>query len=85
MGKFFNAFEKFEKERIIKSAMPKLRQSDCIALLQYDRKTGKLDLFDREIVKDIDTPQRLLDNNLISPDGKLTSKGLIYCQKQQRQ
>ena len=85
MGKFFNAFEKYEKERIIKSAQAKLRQSDCVALLQYDRKTGKLDLFDRHIIKDIDTPQRLLDNNLISPDGKLTSKGFIYCQMRQKQ
>ena len=85
MGKFFNAFEKYEKERIINSAQPKLRQSDWVALLQYDRKTGKLDLFDRHIIKDIDTPQRLLDNNLISPDGKLTSKGFIYCQMRQRQ
>ena len=81
MGKFFDALERFEKERLVASAKPKLKKADYIALLKFDRVTGKLDLFDRNIIKDIETPQRLLDNNLIHPDGKLSPAGLNLCKK----
>lgn len=81
MGKFYKAFERFEKERLMESVKQKLKKSDYIALLQYDRETGKLDLFNREVIRDIETPQRLLDNNLVFPDGKLSPAGLNFCRK----
>jgi len=84
MGKFFNALERFEKERLIASVKQELRKSDYLALLKYDRVTGKLDLFNREIIKDFETPQRLLDNNLVFPDGRLSPTGLSYCQKHEK-
>ena len=48
------------------------------ALLKYDRTSGKLDLFNPEIIKDPETPQRLLDNNLVFPNGKLSPEGFRY-------
>ena len=42
MGKIFNALEKSEKERLIKSEMHRLKKADYMALLKYDRATGKL-------------------------------------------
>ena len=84
MGKFYKAFEKFEKERLVESVKQKLKKSDYIALLQYDRVTGKLDLFNREVIRDIETPQRLLDNNLVFPDGKLSPEGLSFCRKYEK-
>ena len=84
MGKFYKAFEKFEKERLMESAKQKLKKSDYIALLQYDRATGKLDLFNRDVIKDFETPQRLLDNNLVLPDGKLSPEGLNFCEKYEK-
>lgn len=81
MGKFFNALERFEKERRMESVEQNLRKVDYIALLKYDRLTEKLDLFDRNIVVDLETPQRLLDNNLVYPDGKLSPEGLSLCKK----
>ena len=84
MGKYYKAFEKFEKERLMESVKQKLKKSDYIALLQYDRGTGKLDLFNREVIKDIETPQRLLDNHLIFPDGKLSPAGLNFCRNYEK-
>ena len=81
MGKFFKALEKYEKERLAETVKQKLRESDYFALLKYDRETGKLDLYNRDIIKDIETPQRLLDNNLVFPDGKLSPAGLRLCKK----
>jgi hypothetical protein len=81
MGKFFKALEKFEKERLEASVKQRLRKSDYAALLNYDRVTGKLDLYNSDIIKDIETPQRLLDNNLIFPDGKLSPAGLRLCRE----
>ena len=84
MGKIFDAFEKFEKERLVRASVLKLRKVDLNALLKYDRRIGKLDLFNTEIIKDPDTPQRLLDNNLVFPNGKLSPKGLALCKKYQK-
>jgi hypothetical protein len=84
MGKFYKAFEKFEKERLMESAKQKIKKSDYIALLQYDRATGKLDLFNRDVIKDFETPQRLLDNNLVLPDGQLSPEGLRFCKKYEK-
>jgi hypothetical protein len=84
MGKIFDAFEKFEKERLVRTSVPKLRKVDLNALLKYDRRAGKLDLFNPEIIKDPETPQRLLDNNLIFPNGKLSPEGLVLCKKYQK-
>jgi hypothetical protein len=78
MGKIFNAFEKYEKERLVRTSAQKLRRADVNALLKYDRTSGKLDLFNPEIIKDPETPQRLLDNNLVFPNGKLSPEGFRY-------
>ena len=83
MGKFFKVLEKYEKERLEETAKQKLKKSDYAALLKYDRTTGKLDLFNRDIIKDIETPQRLLDNNLVYPDGKLSPAGMDLCKQHQ--
>jgi hypothetical protein len=84
MGKFFDAFEKFEKERLMQASAQKLKKADWKALLKYDRASEKLDLFNLEIIKDPETPQRLLDNNLVLPDGKLSPKGLIYSKEHEK-
>jgi len=83
MGKIFDAFEKYEKERLMRTSVQKLRKADLNALLKYDRTSGKLDLFDPEIIKDPETPQRLLDNNLVFSNGKLSPEGLSLCKKYQ--
>jgi len=84
MGKVFDALEKFEKERLMRASVQKLRKADLDALLKYDRMSGKLDLFNPEIIKDSETPQRLLDNNLVFSDGRLSPKGLIFCKKYEK-
>jgi hypothetical protein len=84
MGKIFDAFEKYEKERLMRTSVQKLRKVDCIALLQYNRVTGQLDLFNPEIITDFETPQRLLDNNLVYPDGMLSPKGQAFCKKYEK-
>jgi hypothetical protein len=84
MGKFFDALEKFEKERLMGASVQKLRKTDLNALLKYNRMIGKLDLFNPEIIRDPETPQRLLDNNLVFPDGKLSPKGLTFCKKYEK-
>ncbi len=84
MGKLFDALEKFEKERLMRASVQKLRKADLNALLKYDRMIGKLDLFNPEIIKDPETPQRLLDNNLVFPDGKLSPKGSFFVKSMKR-
>ena len=84
MGKIFDVLEKFEKERLMRTSVPNLRQADLNALLKYDHSIGKLDLFNSEIIKDPETPQRLLDNNLVFPDGKLSPKGFMLCKKYEK-
>ena len=84
MGKIFDAFEKYEKERLMRTSVQKLKKADLNALLKYDRTIGALDLFNPEIIKDPETPQRLLDNNLVFPSGKLSPKGLSLCKKYQK-
>jgi hypothetical protein len=84
MGKFFDALEKFEKDRLMRASVQKLRKTDLNALLKYNRMIGKLDLFNPEIIRDPETPQRLLDNNLVFPDGKLSPKGLTFCKKYEK-
>ena len=81
MGKIFDAFEKYKKENILKRANKTLKKQDWQALLRYNRATGKLDMFDRRIVTDMETPQRLLENKMIYPDGKLTKLGLSEVKK----
>lgn len=84
MGKVFDALEKFEKERLMRTSVQALRKADLEALLKYDRMTGKLDLFDREIIEDPESPQRLMDNNLVYSDGRLSPKGLNLCEKHEK-
>ena len=84
MGKIFDVLEKFEKERLMQTSVLKIMKADLNALLKYDRSIEKLDLFNPKIIKDHKTPQRLLDNNLVFPDGKLTPKGLLLCKKYEK-
>jgi hypothetical protein len=84
MGKYFNALEKFEKERLMQTSVLTLRKADLEALLKYDRMTGKLDFFNPEIIRDPESPQRLMDNNLVYSDGRLSPKGLDLCNKYEK-
>ena len=84
MGKVFDALEKFEKERLMRTSVLALRKVDLEALLKYDRMTGKLGFFNPEIIKDPESPQRLMDNNLVYSDGRLSPKGLNLCRKHEK-
>jgi exopolysaccharide/PEP-CTERM locus tyrosine autokinase len=85
VGKISDALNKYAKERSA-SQPQKMTAEDRKALLTYDRKTGHLVKYDEktgridrrsmEVLKDRGTIQRLLDNQLILPGGKLTAKGL---------
>jgi capsular exopolysaccharide synthesis family protein len=91
VGKISDALDKFSRERREADQQPHvarmpLNQSDYDALVNYDRETGHLVKYDRgnglldgrriELLKEQGTIQRLLDNELIYPGGKLTNRGL---------
>ncbi len=90
MGKISDALDKFSRERREESLQPQvarmpLNQMDYDALVNYDRETGHLVKYDRhngqvdgqriDLLKSQGTIQRLLDNELIHPSGKLTHRG----------
>jgi hypothetical protein len=56
-----------------------LRQSDMDALLQYDPKTLKVDLKSPAIINDPGIVKRLLENEMIDVEGKLSPKALVRC------
>jgi exopolysaccharide/PEP-CTERM locus tyrosine autokinase len=56
-----------------------LRQSDMDALLQYDPETLKLDLKNAVILNDPGIVKRLLENDMIDVEGKLSPKALVRC------
>ena len=100
MGKISNALNKYTRERNgiePKLAPPPavtLTPADCDALVNYDRFTGHL-LQQVRLAGDVDRPtmerlrkggtiQRLLENELIYPGGKLTSRGFDEADRLER-
>jgi exopolysaccharide/PEP-CTERM locus tyrosine autokinase len=70
------------KNKLTKPSEPKepLKQSDMEALLQYNPETLKLDLNNPAVLNDPKIVKRLMDNDLIDPNGKLSPKALVRCQ-----
>jgi exopolysaccharide/PEP-CTERM locus tyrosine autokinase len=64
-----------------KTAEPRelMRQSDMEALMQYDPETLKLDLKNAVILNDPGIVKRLLENDMIDVEGKLSPKALVRC------
>jgi len=99
VGKISDALDKFSRERREESQQPQvarmaLNQLDYDALVNYDRETGHLVKYDRnngqvdgqriDLLKNQGTVQRLLDNELIYPGGKLTHRGLDEANRLER-
>ena len=83
--KIFRA-EKFQpRKRTTSSAPTQLRKTDWDVLMQYDRKTGKLDLKCKEFINDPASVKRLLEADMIDPTGRLTPKGKERTAKISRQ
>lgn len=99
MGKISEALDKFSRERRDSAQPPQLArmpltQPDYDALVNYDRETGHLVKYDRsngqvdgrsiDLLREQGTIQRLLDNELIYPGGKLTHRGLDEASRLER-
>ena len=65
-------------DKAVESPEP-LNKADMDALLQHDPETRKLDISSPLIIKDPAIVKRLLENNMIEPDGKLTPQALVRC------
>jgi exopolysaccharide/PEP-CTERM locus tyrosine autokinase len=68
-----------EKTEQIPEPPEPLGRSDMEALLQHDPETRKLDMSGPLILNDPALVKRLLENNMIEPDGKLTPQALVRC------
>jgi capsular exopolysaccharide synthesis family protein len=99
VGKISDALDKFSRERREESQPPQvarmpLSQLDYDALVNYDRETGHLVKYDRkngqmdgrriDLLRHQGSIQRLLDNELIHPGGKLTQRGLDEANRLER-
>jgi exopolysaccharide/PEP-CTERM locus tyrosine autokinase len=62
-----------------------LERADWDALLQYNKRTEKLNLNNKGIIKDPGTIRRLLANRMILPDGSLTVAAKKKCKEMIRQ
>jgi len=92
LGKIYDALNKYAKQQKI-TPTPKLTKADLDVLLAYDRKNHHLVNRDAaagqaknrsyEALRNSGTLQRLLDNKLIFPGGKLTPTGLQECERLQ--
>jgi len=92
LGKIADSLGKCAQERK-DSRFPELTQADLDVLLAFNRKTGHLLNFDSEsgqmgnhsmeVLRNRGILQRLLDNKLIYPGGKLTPRGLEICELKQ--
>jgi exopolysaccharide/PEP-CTERM locus tyrosine autokinase len=79
--------ESTKPEKLIRADKPEkafespelLNKADMDALLQHDPETGKLDISSPLVIKDPAIVKRLLENNMIEPDGKLTPQALVRC------
>jgi hypothetical protein len=69
------------KDKTGKASQPPvaLSKADMDALLQHDPETRKLDMSSHLILNDPALVKRLLENNMIEPDGKLTPQALVRC------
>jgi exopolysaccharide/PEP-CTERM locus tyrosine autokinase len=69
------------KDKSEKASQPPeaLGKADMDALLHHDPETRKLDMSSPVIIKDPELVKRLLENNMIEPDGKLTPQALVRC------
>ncbi len=56
-----------------------LRRTDWDVLMQHDRFSGKLDLKSKELIKDPGSVKRLLEAEMIYPDGNLTPEAREKC------
>lgn len=82
MGKIFNALEKYRSERSAPAGpVAPLQREDLVALLQFNRHTGKLNLNARSVIRDPGTVQRLIGHQLILEDGRVTEEGRAKCEK----
>jgi capsular exopolysaccharide synthesis family protein len=76
MGKIFNALEKYRNERKdLPQPSEQLRPQDLEALMQFNRRTGRLNISSRTVVKDPETVRRLVAHQLIFEDGRITAEG----------
>lgn len=90
MGKIADALDKYTKERKAANHAG-LTKADLSVLMAYDQKTGHLLSYDpatgqvdndsMEVLRNKGTIQRLLENGLIFPGGKLTPNGLQECER----
>lgn len=93
MGKIADASGKYAQESKAASLAGLIRV-DLEVLLNYNRKTGHLLNYDSttgrmgncsmEVLRNRGIIQRLMDNKLIFPGGKLTPKGLQECERLQQ-
>ena len=65
--------------RAPKKPPPRLRRSDWGVLMQHDRLTGKLDMKSKEVIRDPASVKRLLEAEMIYPDGKVTPEARKKC------
>jgi protein-tyrosine kinase len=80
VGKFFEAIKRSEALRKAQPAAD-IQRSDVELLLLRDRKSGRLDLSHPAISGSKTSIQRLAQQGLIEPDGRLTRRGLTACEK----
>lgn len=81
MGKIANAIERSMVERKLIAAAEPLQPQDLEALLNYDQRTGMLNIDSSSVVRDPDSTTRLIVHKLISPSGKLTKAGIRKCEE----
>jgi capsular exopolysaccharide synthesis family protein len=82
MGKIFNALEKHRKERKdFADNLDPLQKQYLDALLQFNRRTGRLNIVSRSIIKDAGTVERLVSHQLIFEDGRITAAGEKKCEE----
>jgi hypothetical protein len=75
--------EKFKPRKRSESTQTKSattpRRTDWDVLMQHDRVSGKLNLKSKEFIKDPGSVKRLLEAEMIDPDGKLTPAARKKC------
>ena len=68
-------------ERNLIAAAEPLQPQDLEALLNYNQRTGMLDINSSSIVRDEYSTTRLIAHKLILPSGKLTKAGIRKCEE----
>lgn len=80
MGKILNALHRHAKESHRGDPNHNLKLTDWQLLCQYDPNTQKLKDLDEDSLNSNPNAERLVENHLILPDGKLTKRGLLECE-----